>query len=112
MSLLVLDGRAFRRRPFDPSPGATPAQEAAFVSRMLSDASGEERRVEVLVDGTWVELRDGLTLEVLERCGGDLTAAELTAELLADSDAGVGAEDVAARLEELYSLRLISMARS
>ena len=112
LSLLVLDGRLVRRRPFPARPAAArPLQQRAFVSRSLADPTGEPRRVEALVEDEWLPLTDALELEVLERCaGGDATVGELSAELAAETDGDVSEEDVVGRLRHLYRLRLVSFA--
>lgn len=126
LSRLFLQGVELRRKPF-PATGtaamaaARPMQQVTFVSRSVADAYGEPRRVEVLVDGKWVQLDDPLELEVLERSTGEMSVAELASELADElgggDDLGEGEgmqeaqmeEEVEARLRHLYRLRLISM---
>ena len=67
------------------------------------------RRVEVLVEGTWVELQDAFSLEVLERCSGAATSAQLAAEIVDESEGSIAPSEVEARLRELYAKRLIAM---
>ena len=136
LTRLFLQGVELRRKPFPTSGSAAvaaarPLQQAAFVSRSVADAYGEPRRVEVLADGRWVALEDPLELEVLERSTGDMSVAQLAAELAeefvgGEGDGGGGgggggegggegvevaemAKEVEARLRHLYGLRLISM---
>ena len=122
LSALFLQGLHLRRRPFPPDTAAArPQQQAAFVSRTVADAYGEARRVEVLLDGRWLALADVLELEVLERCTGSASVAQLIDEISAEAteedaeDHGGepdGAEEmreaVEARLRHLFELRLIS----
>lgn len=126
LSLLVLGDVLVRRRPF--AATARPLRQSACISRTLADSSGEARRVEVLVDDTWIELGDALELEILERADGEASAAEIAAEIgaeIAAAEATEGGEsdgagaapqqqggleaEVIARLRRLYRLRLISM---
>lgn len=119
LSMLVLFGRVLRRKKF-PEEGeavraSTPVQQRAFTSRALSDASGDVLGVEVLVEGSWLELTDDLELELLERAasGGKLngdepSVADLCAALADETDGEVSEEDVVERLRHLYALRLIS----
>ena len=112
LSLLVLDGTPLRRRPFPADPDkAVPVQQRAFVSRSISDASGEPRRVEVLVEGEWLELTDSLELELLERClDGSASLDEMSAALALETDGEVTHDDVVARMRHLYRLRVVSFA--
>ena len=90
LSLIYLQGRLLRRRAFPaPCAASCPQQEPSFVSRCMADALGEPRRVEVLVEGRWLQLTDALELEVLERCSGAVSVAEIAAEI--DEIAGGGA---------------------
>lgn len=116
LSLLVLHGRVLRRRPFPQDEAlraAVPTQQCSFVSRTLSDPTGQASRVEVLVDGKWIELTDALELEVLEQCAaGSLSASALSEQMarqLSAEEDRVSQEDVIERLRHLYALRLISM---
>ena len=63
----------------------------------------------MLVEGLWIELDDALSLEVLERCSGDVTSSDLTAEIVEESEGSVAPTDVEARLRELFGKRLIAM---
>ena len=63
----------------------------------------------MLVEGLWIELDDALSLEVLERCSGDATSSDLTAEIVEESEGSVAPTDVEARLRELFGKRLIAM---
>ena len=114
LSLLVLQGRVFRRREFPSDPEeaayAFPRQQRSFVSRSVADPTGEPLRVEVLVDEVWIELTDSLELEVLERCAqGEATVRQLAVELVAESEGMVEESDVVERVRHLYGLRLISL---
>lgn len=68
--------------------------------------------MEVLIDGSWIELADGLSLEVLERSDGQLTSSQLSEELVEESEGTVEASEVETRLRELYQKRLIGMERA
>ena len=132
LSLLVLGDVLVRRRPF--AATARPLRQCACVSRTLADGAGEARRVEVLVDDTWMELEDALELDILERADGEASAAEIAAEIAAaeategggesdgadaagrtapaggvDEQLGELEAEVIARLRRLYRFRLISM---
>ena len=112
LSLLYLQGRLLRRRAFPaPCAASCPQQEPSFVSRCMADALAEPRRVEVLVEGRWLQLTDALELEVLERCSGDISVAEIAGQIAseADEDEEAMLEAVEARLRHLYELRLVSM---
>ena len=112
LSLLYLQGRLLRRRAFPaPCAASCPQQEPSFVSRCMADALGEPRRVEVLVEGRWLQLTDALELEVLERCSGGVSVAEIAAEIASEAadDEGTMLEPVKARMRHLYELRLVSM---
>ena len=50
------------------------------------------------------------TLQVLERCSGDLSSDELTAEIVSESEGSVESPEIEARLRELYTKRLIGLA--
>ena len=138
LSILVLYGRIFRRKlfPTDPEDAAYafPTPQRTFVSRTMASPDGEPLRVEVLVEGIWIELADELELEVLERCssgggvgsggggggssaaeaaagaeGGSLTVRQLSADLADESEGEVTEVDVVDRLRHLHQLRLISV---
>lgn len=113
LSLLVLDGTPLRRRPF-PSEAkqAVPIQQRVFVSQSVCDVAGAPRRVEVLVEGEWLQLTDALELEVLEMCvDGDMTVSQLIDELERETAGVVEGPDVVDRLRHLYRRRLISFAQ-
>ena len=109
LSLLVLDGVPLRRRPFPLDPvQAVPIQQRSFVSRLLCDALGETRHVEVLVEDEWIQLTDALELEILEHSAGEASVDELIAELAAaDTSTIIEEAEVVERLRHLYRLRLI-----
>ncbi|KAL1522300.1 hypothetical protein AB1Y20_017292 [Prymnesium parvum] len=111
LSLLVLGERVLRRRPFDAALDAIPEQARSFVSRSVATSSGEVSRAEVLVDGAWLLLADALSLEVLERCSGQLTSGQLADELIEESNGTIEQSEVEARLRELYEKRLVWLRR-
>ena len=111
LSLLVLFGHVLRRRPFpegDAAARATPQQQRSFVSRCVSDPTGQPLRAEVLVEGAWISLAL-LDLEVLERCAdGEASIGEISEELTAESEGELGGADVDESMRRLYKLRLIA----
>ena len=115
MAMLALEGYLVTHRSFDEAregAGAGIAVPAGpFLSEVTAPSSGDEDALSVRVRpralDRWIELGDELSLAVLEGVaataedGDGATAAELAAALEVD------AEDVEARLRELYGLRLI-----
>ena len=66
---------------------------------------------QVLVEGRWLQLTDALELEVLERCSGSSSVAEIAREIAEEAaeDGEAMLEAVEARMRHLFELRLISM---